>query len=96
MNATAHHFSFWPWIRIPVAVLSMREIAEQVANERGMLPDELRGPRRLDPIVQARQEAMRRMYRSGRFTTTQIGRFFNRDHTTVCYSVKAAEARLTV
>jgi chromosomal replication initiator protein len=67
---------------------SMREIAERIAYLRGITLEDMRGPSRKDPIVTARQQAMAAIMATGRFTTTQCGRFFRRDHSTVCHAVR--------
>lgn len=80
-------------VRIPGSRPTMRQLAQQVADEHGLTLDDLTGPSRTDTIVRARQEAMAVIRANTRFSFPQIGRFFNRDHTTVIYSVRAYEAR---
>lgn len=71
---------------------SMANIACAVAMERGFKLDDLRNASRIQPIAQARQEAMLLMVEAG-FTTTQIGRFLRRDHTTVIHGARVARQR---
>jgi chromosomal replication initiation ATPase DnaA len=42
-------------------------------------------------VVRARQEAMWRCCRETGHSTTSVGRFFNRDHTTVVHAVQKIE-----
>lgn len=72
---------------------SMAETVEDVAARHGLRPIDIRGARRAAFIAHARQEAMAMMNAAG-FTTTQIGRFLNRDRTTVSYGRRAHEARI--
>lgn len=73
---------------------TMAEIAAQVAAERRISVAELKGGRRDAFLAQARQEAMWRMREQDRWTLPQIGRFFNRDHTTVLHGIRAYARRL--
>ena len=54
--------------------------------------DILRGPSRLKNDCHARQDAWLEIYHEG-YSMPRIGRFFNRDHTTVLHGIKAAKAR---
>lgn len=73
---------------------TMAEIAAQVAAERRLSVFEMKGIRRDALLAHARQEAMWRMRQQGRWTLPQIGRFFNRDHTTVLHGIRAYARRL--
>ena len=73
---------------------SIESIAQTVARETGLPVTDIMGASRTIPIAHARQEAMRRAYRTGQFSTTQIGRVFGRDHTTVIHGINAAMQRL--
>lgn len=70
----------------------MAEIVSEVAEEYGVRPDEILGPRRFKRLAEARQEAMRRCRETGR-TSGQIAREFRRDPTTVLHGIARAEAR---
>lgn len=75
--------------------LTMREIAEQVADRYRLTLAELRGQSRARPVSWPRQEAMFLCYKTGRFSLPQIGRFFgDRDHTTVLHAIRAVEKRI--
>lgn len=70
----------------------MADIALAVAAGHGIKLDDLRNSSRARPITAARQEAMLQMVEAG-FTTTQIGRFLRRDHTTVVHGAQVARRR---
>lgn len=70
----------------------MAEIAKAVAMRSGLQVDDLRNASRVRPLCDARQEAMLQMVEAG-FTTTQVGRFLRRDHSTVVHGVQVARAR---
>jgi chromosomal replication initiation ATPase DnaA len=70
----------------------MADIAVSVATERGVSLDDLRNASRVKPITNARQEAMLLMVEAG-FTTTQVGRFLRRDHSTVVHGAQVARQR---
>ena len=65
----------------------MRLVAKFAARETGISVEELRGPSRQSEIVAVRWAVMAEARAAG-FTTTQIGRFFNRDHSTVCHATR--------
>ena len=77
----------------PAPVKRMAEIAAEVAQANGLTLAELRSRNRAQRIARPRQEAMAKMYQTGRYTLTQIARFFGMDHTTVLYGVRQYEAR---
>lgn len=71
----------------------MSPVVRAVALECGLDVDDLIGPSRAAEIVRARQKAMWLCHRAGKKKTT-IGRFFNRDHTTVLHGIRRHEERL--
>jgi chromosomal replication initiation ATPase DnaA len=79
---------------------NMREIVKEVSEEYNIPVPLLLGERRLDKYVLPRQDAMWRMrqvlWQDGRkrYSYIMIGQLFNRDHTTVLYSVRRHEKRL--
>lgn len=76
--------------RHPLAVrrMSLLQIDELVSARLG----ETRGRGRSQPMVFNRQTAMYLASRVGRWSTTVIGRFYQRrDHSTVCYSIQKIE-----
>jgi chromosomal replication initiation ATPase DnaA len=78
---------------------SMASIAAIIAAKYELTVQELRGPGRFKYAAHPRQEAMWTMRQvkladgSHRFSTTQIGRYFNRDHSTVVHGCSAYAAR---
>lgn len=74
---------------------SSRSIIAQVAAEWEVSVEVLVGPRRCQSVSRPRQDAMFRLYETGRFSLPQIGRMFgNRDHTTILHSVRRHAKRL--
>jgi chromosomal replication initiation ATPase DnaA len=71
----------------------MRFYVDQAAQDHGVFPAEIMGPSRLAKVAAARLDAYARIYATGRFSYPQIGRFFNRDHSTVVHGVKVFRAR---
>lgn len=77
----------------PATQPNMKDIAAEVAARRGVSIAEMKGPVRTRSIAWARQEAMYLMANvrtpdgSWRYSSPQIGAFFNRDHTTVLFAV---------
>lgn len=78
--------------RIPIKQ-TMAQILAGVCAEYGMDADVLKGRNRFQDVVIPRQEAMLRMVETGQWTLPQIGRFFDRDHSTVIFAVRRAKAR---
>lgn len=73
--------------------LASQIVADEILRT-GLTLDELRSPRRDRRIAWPRQEIMRRLYDQTNMSLGAIGRFFNRDHTTVLKGIQAAEARV--
>jgi chromosomal replication initiation ATPase DnaA len=63
----------------------LHALVEDAAREAGVPVSVILGHRRQRPIVLARQRAMKAAFEEG-FSSPQIGRAFNRDHTTVLYA----------
>ena len=72
---------------------SMAHIAAEVAETYGIPLQELRGPGRPRGLAWARQEAMHRIRTETGNSWTKIGNYFNRDHTTVIYAIRAHDRR---
>ena len=72
---------------------TMAEIIAEVSEETGVSVSAMRGPSRYRIIVYPRHYAMWRMVQEDRWTWAQIGRFFNRDHTTVIWAWRQVEKR---
>jgi chromosomal replication initiation ATPase DnaA len=71
----------------------MAQIAQAVSLAHGITVADLRGPSRLKPVSEARQEFMALAMGEGRFSSPQVGRWLNRDHSTVLHGVKRHWAR---
>jgi chromosomal replication initiation ATPase DnaA len=54
--------------------------------------EDFQGPERHRPIAWARQDFMLSAERAG-YSLSEIGRFLNRDHTTVLHGIRAAKKR---
>ena len=77
----------------PAPVKRMADIAAEVAQANGLTLAELKSRNRAQRIAWPRQEAMAKIQQTGRYTLTQIARYFGLDHTTVLYGVRQYEAR---
>jgi len=66
--------------------MRMLAICEEVAHSTGLTVADLRGPSFSKEVSRARQYAYWRSYELG-FSLSSIGRFFNRDHSTVRYGI---------
>ena len=82
-----------PW-RAPTPPLPMMRIAMEVAREYGVTVADLKGPSRKRRFVVPRQEAMWRCLTELPKTSTEVGRFFGRDHTVALYGKQMHEERL--
>lgn len=67
---------------------TMRQIATEVAEKHGVRLRDLTGRETGRIYVRARFEAMTRIRDELNFSLPQIGRFFNRDHTTVINALR--------
>lgn len=68
----------------------MGSVVLEVAEKTGVTPKQILGSSRKRNIVRARQLAMWGARQHG-VSFPEIGRFFNRDHTTVIHGVKMVE-----
>lgn len=65
-----------------------------VAMETRIPVDVILSPRRTKPVVEARYMAIRAVHRAcPHYSTTQLGRIFNRDHTTILYALDRCRDR---
>lgn len=90
--ARGYVFSLW---RGPVRVFGpvVGELAAAVAAEYAITLDDLRGPSARREYAWPRHELMRRALASGA-TASHVGRYLNRDHTTVLYGAQRARLRI--
>lgn len=79
---------------------TMRGIAEGVAERYGLTLADLKSPTQAHRVAHPRQEAMALIYAEGRYSEPQIGRFLNRDASTIHYGrhkhVERLAAAMTV
>ena len=71
-----------------------REITRQVAEKHGISFNRIFARRKTLKIVYARQEAMSRCVEETGYSLPAIGRFFDRDHTTVINACKSHKSRM--
>jgi len=76
------------------SLAQMRLLAEQVCEDHGLSLRYMLSPERCRSVAWPRQEAMARIYATGRYSLPTIGRFFNRHHTTVLHAIRAHAKRL--
>jgi chromosomal replication initiation ATPase DnaA len=65
-----------------------RHIIAEVAAAHDVTPAEITGPRRFPHLVEARREAMTRVRNELGYSYPHIGRIFNRDHSSVIWSLR--------
>ena len=73
----------------------MGDIAEAVALRTGQTIEEMRSDTQARHVCQARDAAMALMFETGRFSHTQIGRYFGRCRFTVLKAIARHKARMT-
>lgn len=71
----------------PVAA-TWKDITREVANRHGLTWSEIMGPSRHRQMAWARHEAWSLIWAQGRLSLPQIGRRFDRDHTTVLSGIR--------
>lgn len=90
-----------PTLDVPVGDLSpdlildltiATRIMEAVAKDNGFRLDDLAGPRRTAGLAWARHMAMAATRRATSLSFPQIGRLYNRDHSSVVYACQRIEA----
>ena len=94
MIETVELLSLWrgPILLRPNAP-ALPRIAAEVAAKYGVTVAQLKGRGMARWISQPRQEAMARMRAETRASTTKIGQFFGRDHSTVIHACRAVAMR---
>lgn len=68
-------------------------LIRQVSGETGISTERLKSPRRHRDVARARFLFMYRAHMAG-FTTTQIGTFLSRDHSTVVHGIQRMKEAL--
>lgn len=72
---------------------SAHDMAVNFANQRNIRVAEFFGSTRVARIAHARQECMALIREKTDLSLPQIGRIFNRDHSTVLHALRAVERR---
>lgn len=77
--------------------LLAEKVCRLVAEEFGVSSGAMRGPRRTQPVADARAVAMSLLYTDAANpqTTVAIGEWFKRDHGTVCWNCRKVEDRMS-
>ncbi len=71
-----------------------KEIVRNSASKFDLDPEDITGPRRFSKMVQARDEAIDKVRKNIRtWSYTKIGKFFNRDHTSIMESCRRTKRR---
>ncbi len=70
-----------------------RRTAEQIAVLHGLTLSEINDPAAKRRYARTRQHVMHALMATGRYSSTSVGRFLNRDHSTVLHGVRAHERR---
>lgn len=105
MIAAAPTYTMGNTWRIPASIpapilLTMDSVVNPIAKAHGVSVKALLGPARHKSICEVRFEAMwalrqqRNRHGQPRWSLPQIGRFFNRDHTTVLNALRRHAERL--
>lgn len=68
--------------------MTKEEIISLVADEYAIPSEDIFGARRSQPMVEARQMAIYLIERCFEFSTLEIGKYFNRTHPTIIYSIR--------
>lgn len=78
-------------ITYPYAGIKVADIVEKVSADFGVSVSDLRSRKREHHLTIVRHYAMWKAYTETGRSTTQIGRWFNRDHTTALYGIRKIE-----
>jgi chromosomal replication initiation ATPase DnaA len=70
-----------------------REIIRICADKNGLTVDTILSPQRTQKVAEARQQAMWLVARETSMSLAEIGRIFDRDHTTVIYAIQRENER---
>jgi len=64
---------------------------DTIANEHGYTVDDILGKSKLKALVAVRRKCVV-MLRNRGYSTTEIGRIMNRDHSTICHALQKSKA----
>ena len=70
------------------------QILRECAREYGCTVSDMLGKCRNENIILARRKAMWRLHKRGTMSLTQIGRYLNKDHSTVLHALRKYEKSL--
>ena len=70
------------------------QILRECAKEYGCTVSDMLGKYRNENIILARRKAMWRLHKRGTMSLTQIGRYLNKDHSTVLHALRKYEKSL--
>lgn len=79
-----------------VGSISIDKIMEIVANYYDLTVLDIRGKKRTQSIAIARQIAMYLSTQYTRLSTTQIGKYFNKEHATILHAAKTIKKRMDI
>lgn len=79
-----------------VGSISIDKIMEIVANYYDLTVIDIRGKKRTQSIAIARQIAMYLSTQYTRLSTTQIGKYFNKEHATILHAAKTIKKRMDI
>ena len=77
-----------------ITEITTDKIIKVVSKKYGILDEDIKGRKRQNEIANARHIAIYLMSQIKGMTSTQIGKFFDRNHTTVLASIKIVEERM--
>lgn len=72
----------------------VRRCAEHTADVTEIPIEEIRGQSRVRPVAWARQSVYYAAHMNG-VSLSEIGKYFNRDHTSVLHGIRAVKKRIT-
>lgn len=89
-DSMARDYGVWAARVDPTGDVSAKSIIRRVALKHNVTTADITGPRKFTHLVAARDEAIADIHKSLNMTAAQIGRIFNRDHSTVKHSLRKA------
>lgn len=65
---------------------------EEIAKEHCFTVEDILGPRKFKHLVTVRRKCIVMLREKG-YSTTEIGRIMNRDHSTICHALQMSKAK---
>lgn len=81
-------------VRRPAESSPKLEILRQCATEFGCTVSEIMSENKISHVMLARRKAMWLLHQRGTMSKSAIGRYMNKDHTTVIHAIRAYEKSL--